>query len=31
MRLSSRLSDRDKNHGEVESFFVADRYTSQKK
>ena len=30
MRLSSRLSDRDKNHGEVESFIDPDRYTSQK-
>ena len=30
MRLSSRLSDRDKNHGEVESFIAPDRYTSQK-
>lgn len=30
MRLSSRLSDRDKNHGEVESFIDPDRYTSLK-
>lgn len=30
MRLSSRLSDKDKNHGEVESFIDPDRYTSQK-
>lgn len=30
MRLSSRLSDRDKNHGEVESFIDLDRYTSLK-
>jgi len=30
MRLSSRLSDRDKNHGEVESFIDPDKYTSQK-
>lgn len=30
MRLSSRLSDRDKNHGEVESFIDSDRYTSIK-
>lgn len=30
MRLSSRLSDRDKNHGEVESFIDSDRYTSLK-
>ena len=30
MRLSSRLSDRDKNHGEVESFIDSERYTSIK-
>lgn len=30
MRLSSRLSDRDKNHGEVESFIDFERYTSIK-
>lgn len=30
MRLSSRLSDRGKNHGEVESFIDPDRYTSLK-
>lgn len=30
MRLSSRLSDRDKNHGEVESFIDPDKYTSLK-
>ena len=30
MRLSSRLSDKDKNHGEVESFIDPGRYTSQK-
>lgn len=30
MRLSSRLSDRDKNHGEVEWFIDPDRYTSVK-
>ncbi len=30
MRLSSRLSDRDKNHGEVESFIAPDKYTSLK-
>ena len=30
MRLSSRLSDKDKNHGEVESFIDPDRYTSLK-
>lgn len=28
MRLSSRLSDKDKNHGEVESFIDPDKYTS---
>lgn len=28
MRLSSRLSDKDKNHGEVESFIDSDKYTS---
>ncbi len=28
MRLSSRLSDKDKNHGEVESFIDLDKYTS---
>lgn len=28
MRLSSRLSDRDKNHGEVESFIDSTKYTS---
>lgn len=27
MRLSSRLSDKDKNHGEVESFINPDKYT----
>lgn len=30
MRLSSRLSDRDENHGEVEWFIDPDRYTSVK-
>lgn len=30
MRLSSRLSDRDKNHGEVEPFIDSERYTSIK-
>ncbi|MBQ6908218.1 MAG: hypothetical protein IJQ28_07560 [Clostridia bacterium] len=30
MRLSSRLSDKDKNHGEVEAFINLDRYTSLK-
>lgn len=30
MRLSSRLSDRDKNYGEVESFINPDKYTSIK-
>lgn len=30
MRLSSRLSDRDKNHGEVESCIDSERYTSIK-
>lgn len=30
MRLSSRLSDKNKNHGDVESFIDPDRYTSQK-
>lgn len=30
MRLSSRLSDRDKNHGEVESFIDSEIYTSIK-
>lgn len=30
MRISSRLSDRDKNHGEVESFIDSERYTSIK-
>lgn len=28
MRLSSRLSDKDKNHGEIESFIDSDKYTS---
>ncbi|MCI5739995.1 MAG: hypothetical protein SO445_02910 [Lachnospiraceae bacterium] len=28
MRLSSRLSDKDKNHGEVEAFIDSDKYTS---
>lgn len=28
MRLSSRLSDKNKNHGEVESFIDPDKYTS---
>ncbi|HBG7070893.1 hypothetical protein ACWJXL_08615 [Clostridioides difficile] len=28
MRLSSRLSDKDKNHGEVESFIDPDKYIS---
>ena len=27
MRLSSRLSDKDKNHGEVESFIDFEKYT----
>ena len=30
MRLSSRLSDRDENHGEVQWFIDPDRYTSVK-
>ena len=31
MRLSSRLSDKDKNHGEVEAFIDSEKYTSIEK